>query len=631
MIKFLKPYPIVVVGHVDHGKSTLIGRLLHDAGKLGDGKADEIHAASKRRNREDEFAFALDSLRLERDQGITVDTSRVWFKTDKRPYVIIDAPGHFEFVRNMVTGAHAAEGAVLVVDIGEGISEQTRRHAYLLTILGIRQVVVAVNKMDMVNYDETTFNAMADGIKEFLSSIGITPISVIPISAKAGLGVAYHGDETRWFAGPSILEGLDLFPEPESIKDAPFRMSVQDVYKEGDNRIAVGRIDAGSLRVGDAVVLQPSGRVLTLAKFQPWSDDDTPQISAAAGQSVALNFEQAAFVQRGDLLVAQEFRAQTASSVQAKVFWLHTDPLNLGDMVNLRLGAAKHEVVVTAIDSVVDLQSLESHDGNSIPCNGVATVTLVSRSTLVFDTDHNSPMARAVLSRDLTVAGGALIVGRAQSAGEDTSHNLTPVPSAVARRERAAWFGHKGGVFWFTGLSGSGKSTIASLLERRLFDLGVHTIVLDGDSVRNGLNQDLGFSEEDRTENLRRVAHVAHLMSENGSVVITSFIAPAESDRSAARSIIGENFHEVYVKASVETCEQRDPKGLYHKARLGEIYDFTGVSADYDPPKSPEIILDTEGLSVEAAVDHALSHILEAVDHVSAKQQEAALKVAARA
>ncbi|MEQ8736044.1 MAG: adenylyl-sulfate kinase [Rhodospirillaceae bacterium] len=630
MTKFLKPYPIVVVGHVDHGKSTLIGRLLHDSGKLGDGKADEIHAASKRRNREDEFAFALDSLRLERDQGITVDTSRVWFKTEKRPYVIIDAPGHFEFVRNMVTGAHAAEGAVLVVDIGEGISEQTRRHAFLLTILGISKVIVAVNKMDMVKYDEAKFKALAGDINEFLSGIGITPIFIIPISAKAGLGVAHHGDETQWFAGPSILEGLDLFPEPESIKDAPFRMSVQDVYKEGDNRIAVGRIDAGSLRVGDAVVLQPSGRVLTLAKFQPWSDD-TSQISATAGQSVALNFEQAAFVQRGDLLVAQESRAQTASSVQAQVFWLHVDPLNLGDVVNLRLGAAKHEVVVTAIDSVVDLQSLENHDGNSIPCNGVATVTLVARSTIVFDTDHNSPMARAVLSRDLAVAGGALIVGPGEKLGKDASQNLTPVPSAVARRERSAWFGHKGGVFWFTGLSGSGKSTIASLLERRLFDLGVHTIVLDGDSVRNGLNQDLGFSEDDRTENLRRVAHVARLMSDNGSVVITSFIAPAESDRQAARSIIGENFHEVYVKASVDTCEQRDPKGLYKKARLGEISDFTGVSADYDPPKNPEIILDTEMLTVEAAVDHALRHILDAVDHVSVKQQEATLQVAVKA
>lgn len=630
MTKFLKPYPIVVVGHVDHGKSTLIGRLMHDAGKLEDGKADEIRAASKRRNRDDEFAFALDSLRLERDQGITVDTSRVWFKTEKRPYVIIDAPGHFEFVRNMVTGAHAAEGAVLVVDIGEGISEQTRRHAFLLTILGIRQVVVAVNKMDVVDYDEATFRALETGIGEFLADIGITPIATIPISAKAGLGVAHHGDETQWFQGPSILQGLDLFPEPDSIKDAPFRMSVQDVYKEGDDRIAVGRIDAGSLRVGDAVVLQPSGRVLTLAKFQPWSDD-TSQVSAAAGQSVALRFKQAAFVQRGDLLVAQESRAQTASSVQAQVFWLHTEPLNLGDVVNLRLGAAKHEVVVTGIESVVDLQSLEKHAGGSVPCNGVATVTLSARSTLVFDTDHRSPMARAVLSRDLAVAGGALIVGRGELEADQSGENLTPVPSAVARRERAAWFRHTGGVFWFTGLSGSGKSTIASLLERRLFDLGVHTVVLDGDSVRNGLNEDLGFSEEDRTENLRRIAHVAQLMADNGAVVITSFIAPAETDRAAARSIIGDTFHEVYVKASLDACEQRDPKGLYEKARRGEISDFTGISAPYDPPAAPDILLDTEELTVEAAVDHALSSILQAVGHVSVKQQDSALQLAAEA
>ncbi len=600
-----RPYPIVIAGHVDHGKSTLVGRLLYETASLPDGKLEELKRTSEKRGADMEWAFALDALQMERDQGITLDTTRVWFASDARTYVIIDAPGHKEFLRNMITGAAAADGAVLVVDAVEGLSEQTRSHAYLLALLGVRQVVVAVNKIDKVDGGEYRFASVRDDVVDYLGGIGIEPHVVLPLSAKHGHNlVADQTSALPWWSGPSLLEALDALPVRPIQLEGDLRLPVQDLYRRPDKRLIVGRIERGRVRVGDTLSVWPGGRSAKVVSLETGSDDT--RIAAAAGQSIALTLDDELFVERGHVLAAGDPPVE-GNAIRARLFWLDRTPLRAGDTLTLRLATASHQVVVERLDTVIDVQTLSEHDADAVPNNGIADVVLRSRSKLVFDlAEGGIATGRGALVRDDRIVGGFTV---AQAADVADGRVLIPVDHSVGAGERAAANGHQGGVLWLTGLSGSGKSTLAMALQRRLFDRGQQVYVLDGDNIRGGLNKDLGFSPDDRSENIRRIAEAARLFADAGFIVVTAFISPYREDRHNARAIIGDGFQEVFVKAGLDACESRDPKGLYVRARSGEIPEFTGITAPYEEPQDPDLTVDTEALSLDAALNVLIGQI----------------------
>lgn len=590
------PFPIVIAGHVDHGKSTLVGRLLYETGSLPDGKLEELQRTSEKRGADMEWAFALDALQMERDQGITLDTTRVWFQSDKRSYVIIDAPGHKEFLRNMITGAAAADGAVLVVDAVEGLSEQTRSHAYLLALLGVRQLIVAINKMDKVDNAEDRFAIVRDDVTGYLKDIGITPRTVLPVSAKRGDNLT--GSPQDWWAGPTLLDALDTLQPRGSRIDGPLRLPVQDLYRRPDKRFIVGRIEQGRLRVGDTVSVWPGGQQARVVSLDTGGAES--RIAADAGQSIALTLDDELFVERGHVLTAGPSPV-AANAIRVRLFWLDRQPLAVGDKLTLRLATAAHQATVAAVDSVIDVQSLAEQDGDAVPYNGIADVVLRSRSKMVFDAGEGGlATGRGALVRDDRIVGGFTVAATADGVDERV---LIPVDHSVGAGERALANGHRGGVLWLTGLSGSGKSTLAMALQRRLFDRGFQAYVLDGDNVRGGLNKDLGFSPDDRSENIRRIAEAARLFADAGIIVITAFISPYREDRHNARGVVGDGFSEVFVKAGLDACEARDPKGLYARARAGEIPEFTGITAPYEEPQNPDLAVDTEALSEDGAVN----------------------------
>lgn len=591
------PLPIVIVGHVDHGKSTLIGRLLHETGSLPDGKLDELKGQSDRRGVDFEWSFVMDALQIERDQGITLDTTRIWLKTRKRPYVIIDAPGHKEFLRNMVTGAASADAAVLVVDAVQGLSEQTRRHAYLLSLLGVAQVVVAVNKMDRLDWAEAGFRATAEAVSGYLAGIGIEPLAVVPLSAREGDNLVRRSANLPWWQGPTLTEALDqVTPRPQPV-DLPLRFPVQDVYRDGDRRILVGRIETGRLRVGDRVRFQPTGREASVAGFETWRGS-TP-IAAGAGQSVALTLDDDLFVERGHVAGHPGAAQHIGSRIAVRLFWLDRDPLAAGDRVTVRLGTASYGAVVDKVVRVIDVASLGTTGTEQVAGGDVAEVILRSHGAMAFDTFADNPLTgRGVLVRGHRVAGGFVIEGAAAASPNVTAVAQSVEPAEVHRRN-----GHTGGVLWLTGLSGAGKSTLAMALRRRLFEAGWQVYTLDGDNLRHGLCGDLGFSDADRSENIRRVAEAAKLFADAGTVAVVSLISPRRADRDAARAIVGEGFREVFIDASVEVCAGRDPKGLYRRAFAGELPGFTGVSAPYEAPESPDLTVPTATLPLEDCLD----------------------------
>jgi bifunctional enzyme CysN/CysC len=597
-----RAFPIVIVGHVDHGKSTLVGRLLHDTDSLPDGKLDQLRTVSEKRNLEFEWSFLLDALQVERDQGITVDVTQIWFHTAQRRYVIIDAPGHKEFLKSMVTGASRAHGAVLVVDGKLGVSEQTRRHAYLLHLLGVAQVAVAINKMDLVNHDEHRFVEVEQEIMAYLHEIGISPRAVVPVSARHGDNIATRSTAMPWYSGPTLTQALDGFARRPSPIDAPLRLPVQDVYRVDDRRVMVGRIESGQVSVGDAVRLSPTGRRARVARIEVWNRHE-PRRTAGAGDSVALALDEDVFAQRGHLLTTQDSAPAESHAVAVRVFWFDEAPLHAGRRLRARYGTATVDVTVAAIEQVIDVDTLASGPATRVERNGVAEIVLRSTQPLYLDTFADNPRSgRGVLVSDYKVVGGFIVERVLQRSGR----NVVTITASVARAEREKRNRHRGAVFWLTGLSGSGKSTIANGTLRRLFEEGWQVQILDGDNLRDGLNADLGFTREDRAENLRRTAHVARLMAESGVVVLAALISPYARDRAEARRIIGEDFHEVYVRADIDVCRQRDPKGLYRLAASGEVTSFTGVSAPYEAPVQADIVLDTTAeapaRSVEALV-----------------------------
>jgi bifunctional enzyme CysN/CysC len=602
---------VVIVGHVDHGKSTLIGRLLHDCGALPPEKIAALRRQSKARGLvATEWSFVTDALQSERDQGITIDAAQVRFRSARREYVLVDAPGHKEFLKNMVTGAATADAAILVVDASEGVSEQTRRHAYVLRLLGLRQLIVAVNKMDLVGYAETVFRAVASSATAYLASIGLTPAATVPLSARHGDGIAAASPHFPWHDGPSLLEALDAFKAVDAFSNAPLRLPVQDIYKFDERRIVVGRIETGRLRVGDKLIFEPGARSAAVQSIETWHVA-RPAVAVAAGQSVGIVLDDDIFVERGQVASHPECRPLLATLLEARLLWLGREPLSPGQTLGLRLGMADHPVTVREIRTVLDLGRLEPYAAQSVGRNEIAEVVLSSRNPVVCDdADGGGFLARGALLQDGDIVAGCIVewAGEAEP-GINARDNIASIVSAL---ERQARYRHSGGVVWLTGLSGAGKSTLALALERALFQRSWHCIVLDGDDVRETVNSDLGFAMEDREENVRRIGEIAGLLAQSGQIAIIACISPARRARALARDAVGsDRFAEVFVKADVEACAARDPKGLYRRAHAGDLPAFTGVSAPYEAPETPALEIDTERLSLPEASQRLVAYVVD--------------------
>ncbi|MBI1777825.1 MAG: adenylyl-sulfate kinase [Proteobacteria bacterium] len=588
--------PIVIVGHVDHGKSTLVGRLLHDTNSLSDAKVAQLRAMSAKRGLDVEWSFLLDALQVERDQGITVDATQVWFQTLRRRYVIIDAPGHREFLRNTLTGAASADAAILVVDAKIGVSEQTRRHAYLLNLIGLKQVIVAINKMDLVGGDRDRFDDVASEVGEYLAGIGVRPLASIPVSAKHGDNIATASASMPWYRGPSLVEALDAHEPLPPPAQGPLRLPVQDVYRLGDRRAIVGRIESGRLSVGDELRFAPHGATARVASIEAWGRAER-QVSAEAGESVAITLDEELFVERGHVASNLDGRPLETSVVIAKVIWLDRQPLVAGRRLSLRLNTARHDVTVDAIERVIDVDTLTDAAADRVDQNGVALLRLRSKRPMLVDSFASSPRTgRGALVDGYRVVGGCIVEQTLVDSVDNTAERR------LTSDVRGANGGDSSPVIWLTGLSGAGKSTLATALQRRFTARGLRSHVLDGDELRRGLSSDLDFSTQARSENVRRVAEVSHLFAEAGMTVIVALISPSAADRAHARKIVGGGFREVYVRADLETCRSRDPKGLYARAKAGEVRQFTGISAPYEIPTAPDLVLDTTGASVERSV-----------------------------
>ena len=608
---------IVIVGHVDHGKSTFVGRLFHDTGSLPEGKLEQLQKVAERRGVPFEWANLMDALQSERDQNITIDTAQIWFQTRKRQYVIIDAPGHKEFLKNMITGAANAEAALLLIDAHEGVQENSRRHGYLLNLLGIRQIVVLVNKMDLANYSEARFKQIETEYRAYLQNIGVEAKVFIPIAAKHGDNIASSSKNMPWWKGQTVLQALDEFQVTDRPDNQPLRFPIQDVYRFDDRRILAGRVEAGSIKVGDRLLFAPGNKTSTVKTIERWSAPAST--SAQVGESIGITLTEQIFVERGAIAALETAPPYELTRFEARLFWLGRAPFAKGKTYKLKLATQEMDCEIESIEKVIDASTLEtvSRANNEmfVGRHEVAELTLRTKRPVAFDAHSEIvPTGRFVIVDGFEVSGGGIIADgnypRRTADSLHKSHNIYWSHGKVTTQQRAMRNQHSGCVLWLTGLSGSGKSSIATEVERELFNLGQHAYVLDGDNIRHGLCSDIGFSPADRKENIRRVGEVAKLFADAGIICITAFISPYRSDRDLVRTIMkGGRFIEVYVNAPIEVCEQRDPKGLYAKARANEIKNFTGVSAPYEAPSNPEIELHTDKLSVPESVAKILEYL----------------------
>ncbi|HAM73178.1 MAG TPA: adenylyl-sulfate kinase, partial [Verrucomicrobiales bacterium] len=514
---------IVIVGHVDHGKSTFVGRLFNDTGSLPEGKLEQLQKIAERRGVPFEWANLMDALQSERDQNITIDTAQIWFHTAKRQYVIIDAPGHKEFLKNMITGAANAEAALLLIDAHEGVQENSRRHGYLLNLLGIRQVAVLVNKMDLEGYSEARFRAVEEEYREWLKSVGVKPKIFIPIAAKHGDNIASRSSQMPWWQGPTVLETLDEFKVTDLPLHQPLRFPIQDVYRFDERRILAGRVEAGSIKVGDRLIFAPSNKTSVVKTIERWSTPGGD--SASAGESIGITLTEQIFVERGAVAALESQPPYELNRFKARLFWLGRQPFRPGRNYKLKLATQEADCQIESIEAVIDASTLNPIErpetDRYVGRHEVGEVTLRCRRPVAFDAhDEIVVTGRFVIVDGLEVAGGGIVVNdnysRRTSDALQKSHNIYWSQGKITPDQRAARNGHRGRVIWLTGLSGSGKSTLATELERELFFQGKHSYILDGDNIRHGLCKDLGFSPEDRAENIRRVGEVARLMADAG-------------------------------------------------------------------------------------------------------------------
>jgi bifunctional enzyme CysN/CysC len=602
----------ITCGSVDDGKSTLIGRLLYESRMIYEDQLAALEADSKKvgtRGGEIDFALLVDGLAAEREQGITIDVAYRFFSTDRRKFIVADTPGHEQYTRNMVTGASSADLAVILVDARKGLLTQTHRHSYLVSLLGIRDVILAINKMDLVGFDEGVFRAIEADYRAFASRIGIGAITAIPLSAVQGDNVTRRSASAPWYTGPTLLEALESAPIRDAADDQPFRMPVQWVNRPNlDFRGYCGQVVAGTVRPGDRLRILPSGRQGGVRRVL---GPDGDLSVAVAGQSVTLVLDTDVDVSRGDVLAAADAPPEVANQFEATIVWMHDAPLLQGRQYLLKSATRTVSATVAPVKYKVNVNTLDQVPAERLELNDVGICEL----------EFDQPIAFAPYAENRTL-GGFILIDRLtnDTVGAGLLHfalrrsqNIHWQALDIDRRVRAAQKNQRGCVVWLTGLSGAGKSTIANLVDKRLFAAGRHAYLLDGDNVRHGLNKDLGFTAQDRVENIRRVAEVAKLMADAGLITIVSFISPFRSERRMARELVpaGE-FFEVWVDVPLAVAEERDPKGLYRKARRGELANFTGIDSPYEPPEQAEVRIDTTALSAEAAAERIVAALAAA-------------------
>ena len=598
----------ITCGSVDDGKSTLIGRLLYESKMLFEDQLAAVEADSKKfgtQGDEIDFALLVDGLAAEREQGITIDVAYRFFSTDKRKFIVADTPGHEQYTRNMVTGASTADVAILMVDSRRGILTQTRRHSYLVKLLGIRHVLVAINKMDLVDYSEKTFNDIVDAYRDFAARIGLESPTFIPLSAFKGDNITDPSAAMPWYHGTTLMGYLETVEiDDERMQRAPFRLPVQWVNRPNlDFRGFAGTIAGGVIRPGDRIRVQPSGRESTVARIVTRGGDLEQAVS---GQSITLTLNDEIDISRGDVISTVDAPAETADQFEITLVWMHDEPLLPGRPYLLKIGTKTVTATITDIKYQVNVNTLEHVAAKTLELNAIGVCNLSLDRQIAFDPyqDNRDTGGFILIDRlsNNTVGAGLLHFALRRA------HNIHLQHMDVDKTARASIKHQQGCVLWFTGLSGAGKSAIANLVEQKLHGLGHHTYLLDGDNVRHGLNKDLGFTDADRVENIRRVGEVARLMVDAGLIVLTAFISPFRAERSMARSLVEEGeFVEVFVDTPLEVAEQRDVKGLYKKARRGELKNFTGIDSPYEAPEEPEIQLDTTRLSLEAAADAVIT------------------------
>jgi bifunctional enzyme CysN/CysC len=605
----------ITCGSVDDGKSTLIGRLLYESKQVFDDQLAALETDSKRHGTQGEaidFALLVDGLSAEREQGITIDVAYRYFSSPKRKYIVADTPGHEQYTRNMVTGASTADLAVLLVDARKGVLTQTRRHSYLAQLIGIRRFVLAVNKMDLVDYDQGAFDAIAADYRDFAGKIGVEGWTAIPVSGLNGDNVVARSEAMPWYDGPSLLEHLDTVALDSSAEAGqPLRMPVQWVNRPDQHfRGFSGQIASGAVAPGAEVRVLPSGRVTQVARIVT-ADGDLDQ--AIAGQSVTLTLADEVDCSRGDVIAAAGDPPQAADQFEATIVWMDEHELLPGRGYWMKIGTQTVTATVQHPKYEVNVNSLEHLAATTLSLNAIGVAEITTDREIVFEPyeangARNSVMGGFILIDKLTnatVACGMLHFALRRALNVHRQH------LDVSRETHSGLKGQKPAVLWFTGLSGAGKSTIANLVEKRLVARGRHTFLLDGDNVRHGLNRDLGFTEADRIENIRRVGEVARLMADAGLIVLTAFISPFAAERHMVRRMLPEGeFFEIFVDAPLAEAEKRDVKGLYAKARSGELKNFTGIDSPYEVPEAPEIRIDTTAMSADEAADAIVEALL---------------------
>jgi bifunctional enzyme CysN/CysC len=600
----------ITCGSVDDGKSTLIGHLLYQSKMLFDDQLAAIESDSRKwgtQGGDIDFALLVDGLAAEREQGITIDVAYRFFSTDKRKFIVADTPGHEQYTRNMVTGASTADVAIILIDARRGVLTQTRRHSYLVSLLGIRKVVLAINKMDLENYSQERFNEIDAQYREFAAQIGLLDITSIPLSALRGDNMTEPSAATPWYNGPTLMHFLETCELDEThLQTQPFRMAVQWVNRPDlDFRGFCGMVGSGQVRPGDRIRVQPSGKESVVARLVDLHGD---KAVAVAGQTVTLTLADEIDISRGDVISAAQSPAETADQFECNLVWMAEAPMLPGRPYRMKIGTSLVNATITTLKYKVNVNTLEHLAATELGLNEIALCNISLDRPVPFEAYEKSRELGGFILIDRltnhTVAAGMLKFALRRS------QNIHQQHVEITAQARAAQKGQRPALLWFTGLSGAGKSTIANLVEKRLFALGRHSYLLDGDNVRHGLNRDLGFTDADRVENIRRVTEVAKLMTDAGLIVLSAFISPFRAEREQARTLLGaENFVEIYVNAPLDIAEGRDVKGLYKKARSGQLKNFTGIDSPYEAPESPAVHLHTEAESAQQSADRVIDYL----------------------